>query len=351
MKIDVQNISGESFPLNFEETEVSLDMIRKRLNENYKLNLEKINFFMDHEEMNDSSKVTKDGSTLVMYDSGIYSEKSYPTVDNAFAFGSLFRYSNFYNDMETQKKEEEVILNQFYSGRKRNSSRFKLGAGEILQRLQEISLSRNDFNDFVINTRNDAVNRGNALLEILGLISQSRNYSDDGEYEEIEIEDENENENLDDETYDDDMNNQQYEDYDEDEDEENDSEQNDFQEGNSYARNPFILNNEFAHGTFPPEARSNEFHFNFGNPFQIDLDNTNLQIDINNQPFQVGENFRDLLMGINDQPAPEMNLTPEEEEAVRRIMSHGYSRRNVLEFFDACEHDEMATLNCLESQN
>ena len=56
-------------------------------------------------------------------------------------------------------------------------------------------------------------------------------------------------------------------------------------------------------------------------------------------------------MGINDQPAPEMNLTPEEEEAVRRIMSHGYSRRNVLEFFDACEHDEMATLNCLESQN
>lgn len=392
MKIEVRDITGHSYPLEFAESEVPLSAVMQLLSENYQLRPEKLCFCAEGVELPGNATLKKDGSVLVMVDSGVFSEKSFPAVDDAFAFGSMFRYADHYVDMEAHLNDENRVMQQFnISGKSKNrgiqmgrfggQNTFRISSNNINDLIERIQGNRNHRMEVIEEIRNAHPGQHHALMNLIGLMSSfsrnrgNTNNNDDFDYPDIEedideyLYNDSDNDNNEEEI---EMNIQEFDDYDDDElDEEIEEANENFINQSQMHQNrfqlPFFVNeinmNNFGNNPEAPQLPfvpdNNRIVFNIDNHgLGIIQNNPNVFQEQNHGVNQAQDNIRPDNFGNmffrfgNDQlPPPQMNLTPEEEAAVRRLMSHGYSMRNVLEIYDACDHDEMAALNLLAQQN
>ncbi|KAH0791099.1 hypothetical protein GPJ56_004980 [Histomonas meleagridis] len=348
MKIKILDLFGKSYDIESKE-DITLSSLKKLLAETSHLSLDHTIFCLNGVQLQDTDHINKNDQPIVMFDNSLYPEKSYPKVENAFGFSDPI-YSNYYSNQKTQINEEDQISN-FFRHNNNGNNNFRRNHHSLIQHLQEIS-GNNDLTNLLELQANNPI--ANNFLEALSNFLIHGSEHGMGNFLDGEESDNANNYDYDDEYSHDDLDDENvfYQDLDGYEEETSEDtnprnrepsfsdfiDQNDIQLGGGAPRIRVIRGapNPEERAVLPPDIGipfENVEWPNFGQGIQMD------------PYFGVPQNLTEGIGGVD------LQLSPEEEQAVRRIMSHGYNRMTVLQVYDACDRDEMATLSCLESLN
>lgn len=341
MNIIIRDVKGETFELNFAEDSPTLTAVRAKMQADYKYNASKAVFCHAGVAIPDNSKISADfmgeDKTLIMVDYDVYAEKSYPAVDNAFHFGTP-RYHEFFQKPDVQMQEEANVtkifqkkykngfrpysLFQFIQNRPRDQVFQEMSnIFENFRRLQGANIGFDDLLHYFIQTHEnvtvDEIDAGQEMSDSSDEMERTNTpidsdfvystyFSDDdeqhphfGESTEMELE-----------------HNERY---------------TSDEEGN--------------------HEEEEELHEEEEEEHMIEQRQMDFATRIREQDDQLVHIFRQREITEEQNQLRQFNieLTPQDEEAINRLTRIGYDRLTVIQVYMACDKDEEMTTNCLIS--
>lgn len=329
----MRDVSGKKFDLHFQEESPLLSAVKAKIQEEYQYNASKAIFCHAGVEIPENSKLTADfmggDSILLMVDYSLYPEKSFPTVDNAFHFGTP-RYNEFFQKSEIQTSEEAALINlvhknENYSDPARNLLAF------IHQNTNNPDISAISLNGLLSAFRRQGQGSNSPLsfeIEINRFLTNINDVRYGSDHDSLP-----------------DLDEQITEDSDQDvrfmnPDDPDDIGEYVFAHGDGDL--PYLVEfDDNSHQEEEDDMREEEDIENA--PLVIDLDQLQQREEIGRLMRREYEEEHQQLRELN------IELTQQDEEAIDRLMQIGFDRMTIIQVYIACDRDEEATTNCLIS--
>lgn len=406
MNIHIWDLQGNKYDLAFPEKDVSLYSIQKKLLDDYQINTKTYYFCANSMILPSDAHLSPDffqgEPQIIMYNSAIYPDKSYSRVDNAFNF-NLSRYSDNFIQLKSQNSDinppiPEELLQQIEDS----------GNGAFLFDILPLLVARNNLNRSRAGVNNDASSSSDEYDEVddYEVSTEENNYNDrnfDDDDNEIENYNDDYHEEEDDSRprfrfhvyngnqNDNDNLNSRYLNHFEfghrnDNDNENNYDDNYSDEENLIFDNRYMFNDQ----SLDPENEEEDQNLENEEEDQIleneeedlldDNEEENLQPN-NRQRIQLVDddgniihpNFNPILNFNNQYHAPnvddenedeaqnqnqnqnqrieglDVELTPVDQAAIRRLMNAGFDQMTAIQVYVACDRNEEAAFNVLVS--